>query len=245
MVAAMVVGGTRAARVRHRLERLVSTIAVPSAATYGRDMTDQRDQPAPPAPEDAASAASEPTSPEPTPSQPTSPEATSPEPASPEPTTPEPTPSQTSSPQPTPAQPAARQPAAVPAPPPAGTGTMAPAEEVTWSTLSHLSWLAGALIGLPPLGPLVAYLALRDRGPFVRFHSAQALNFQLSLFVYVLAVGLVGGVLTAVTLGAAFPLLLGGLVVLAILGLVLSIMAAIAASRGQWYRYPVTIGFVR
>ena len=42
--------------------------------------------------------------------------------------------------------------------------------------MAHLSWLAGSLVGLPVLGPLVLWLVLRERGPFVRHHTAEALN---------------------------------------------------------------------
>lgn len=122
---------------------------------------------------------------------------------------------------------------------------MTPSDETTWSTLAHLSWLVGSLVGLPLLGPLVAYLVLRSRGPFVRHHTAEALNAQLSLLVYGLAVAVVGGLLTLITFGLLAPAwALAGLV-LVIGGAVLTIVAAVAASGGRWYRYPLTIRFVR
>jgi uncharacterized Tic20 family protein len=129
---------------------------------------------------------------------------------------------------------------------PAGHGPapMTPADETTWSTVGHLSWLAGSLVGLPVLGPLVLFLVLRDRGPFVRHHTAEALNFQLSLMLYGVGVAVVGGIVTLLTLSLAAPLwALAGLV-LVVAGVVLTVMAAIASSRGQWYRYPWTIRFV-
>ncbi len=128
---------------------------------------------------------------------------------------------------------------------PVGSVPMTPADEITWSTLGHLSWIAGSFVGLPLLGPLVTYLVLRDRGPFVRHHNAEALNFQLSLALYALVGGVAGGVLTLVTLGLTAPLLGLGLLAVAVAGIVFSVLAAIAASRGEWYRYPLTIRFVR
>lgn len=122
---------------------------------------------------------------------------------------------------------------------------MTPSDETTWSTLSHLSWLVGSLVGLPVLAPLVAFLVLRSRGPFVRHHTAEALNFQLSLLLYGLVVAVVGGVATLITFGLLAPAwALAGLV-LVIGGAVLTVVAAVAASSGQWYRYPLTIRFVR
>lgn len=140
----------------------------------------------------------------------------------------------------------AAHPAPAPGPYPGSRGPapMTPSDETTWSTVSHLSWLAGTLVALPFLAPLVLFLVLKDRGPFVRHHTSEALNFQLSLLVYVFAVAALGGVLTLVTLGLLAPVwaLAGGLLVVA--GLVFTVLAAIAASRGQWYRYPLTIRFV-
>jgi len=126
-----------------------------------------------------------------------------------------------------------------------GPSPLTPSNETTWSTVTHLSWLAGTFVGLPLLAPLVLFLVLRERGPFVRHHTAEALNFHLSLLVYGVAVAVVGGLLTAVTLGIAAPLWALAGVVLVVGGAVLTVIAGIASSRGQWYRYPLTIRFVR
>lgn len=130
---------------------------------------------------------------------------------------------------------------------PAGPGPvpMKPSDETTWSTVTHLSWLAGTVVGLPFLAPLVLFLVLRDRGPFVRYHTAESLNFQLSLLLYGLGVAVVGGVLTLVTLGAFAPVLAVAAGALVVVNVVFTVLAAVAASRGQWYRYPLTIRFVR
>ena len=120
-------------------------------------------------------------------------------------------------------------------PPPAGPYSapqppLSPADEKTWAILVHVggilfSWLA----------PLVIYVVLKDRGPFVRAHSATALNFQLTLLI-------------AYIVGAITTLFLVGFLIIfaaAILALVFGIMAAIAANNGQYYKYPLTIEFVR
>ncbi|WP_380167691.1 DUF4870 domain-containing protein [Jannaschia sp. R86511] len=127
----------------------------------------------------------------------------------------------------------------------AGPAPMTPSDETTWSTVTHLSWIAGSFVALPFLAPLVLFLVLKDRGPFVRHHTAEALSFQLSLLVYGLGVTVVGGLLSVVTLGVLVPLwaVAGGALV--VVGAVFTVLAAIASSRGQWYRYPLTIRFVR
>lgn len=129
---------------------------------------------------------------------------------------------------------------------PSGRGPtpMTPADEVTWSTVAHLSWLAGSLVALPFLAPLVLFLVFKDRGPFVRHHTTEALNFQLSLLAYGLAIGVVGGILTLVTLGLLAPVLALAAGALVVAGIVFTIIAAIAAGKGEWYRYPLTVRFV-
>jgi len=112
----------------------------------------------------------------------------------------------------------------------AAPAQLSPADEKLWATLTHVGgilfhWLA----------PLIAYLVLKDRGPFVRWHTRQALNFQLTMLIaYV-----VGIVLCFVFIGIF--VLLAALV----LNIVFGILAAMAANRGEFYRYPLAIEFVR
>ena len=111
------------------------------------------------------------------------------------------------------------------APPP----QLSPADEKMWAILTHV----GGII-FHWLVPLIAYLVLKDRGPFVRWHTRQALNFQLTLLLAYIA----GGVLLLVFIGifviaAAF-----------ILNIVFGILAAMAANRGEFYKYPIAIEFV-
>lgn len=116
--------------------------------------------------------------------------------------------------------------------PPSGYGVppgQAYGEETIWAVLAHLSIFAFALIG-----PLVIYLVKRDESPFTRQHAAEALNFHITLAI----AGVISVILIFVLVG--FFLLL----VLAVAGPVLGILAAIAASKRQPYRYPLTIRFV-
>ena len=118
-------------------------------------------------------------------------------------------------------------------PPPASPyqaqNPMNPSDEKLWATLIHVG---GILFGFLPA--LIGYLVLKDRGPFIRAHTATALNFQLTLLIaYV-----VGSILTIV--------LVGFLVIFAayILTIVFGIMAALAANKGEYYSYPLTIKFL-
>jgi uncharacterized Tic20 family protein len=112
---------------------------------------------------------------------------------------------------------------------------MSVADERTWSILVHLSPFVAGMVGLPFLGPLVIYLVLRERGPYVRHHSAQALNFQI-----IVAIGLLVSVpLMFVGIGVVTAL------VIALASIILQIVAAIEAHNGRWYRYPLTPDWVR
>jgi len=93
-----------------------------------------------------------------------------------------------------------------------------------WSLFAHL----GGLL-LSPIVPLVIYLVYKDRDPFIRRHSAQALNFQIWVYIgYIIS-----GVLIFVLIGfLTFP-------AIAIASLVFSIMAAMAANKGEEYTYPL------
>lgn len=107
---------------------------------------------------------------------------------------------------------------------------MRPDDEKLWATLIHVG---GIFFGFIPA--LVGYLVLKDRGPFVRGHSATALNFQLTMII----ASLIGGVTTLILIG--FVILFAVWVLI----LVLSIIAALAANRGEAYLYPLTIPFVK
>lgn len=111
---------------------------------------------------------------------------------------------------------------------------MSPADQRTWAILTHLSPFVAAITALSFLGPLILYIIFKDRGAFIRHHSAEALNFQLTMWIGLLIsfpLMLVGiGFLTAGAIGLAM--------------LVCHILGAIAASEGRDYRYPFTIRFV-
>jgi len=117
---------------------------------------------------------------------------------------------------------------------------LAPEQERTVAMLSHLVTLLTLLVTsfvpvAPVISALVFYLAYKDRGPFVRAHTATELNLQITIVIGVV----VGFVLSFVLIG--FALLLAILV----LWIVFGIIATIRANRGAWYVYPVAIRFVR
>ena len=102
--------------------------------------------------------------------------------------------------------------------------------EKIWSILSHLS----SLIGVGILLPLVVYLAMKGDSDYVTRNAKEALNFHLSLLIYCLCCI----PLIFVAIGISL------LVALGLLSIVLAIVAAVKASDGGCYRYPITLRIV-
>ncbi len=112
---------------------------------------------------------------------------------------------------------------------------MSPSDERLWSLLAHLSWIAGSVVAIAPLGPLVVWLFCKDRSPMVRHHALEALNLWITVY-------LVGAVCFA-TFWLLFPIFVIGFVALA--AAVLSVVAAVAANRGEAFGYPAILRLVR
>jgi uncharacterized Tic20 family protein len=124
-----------------------------------------------------------------------------------------------------------------PAPPPLPVNSPALSNVRTWAALCHASALFGVFFHFPGhlLGPLIVWLAKRDESPEIEAHGKEALNFQISMLIYNVV-------------AAVFCLILIGFVLLAVLWVlnaVLVIVAAIQASEGKFYRYPMTIRFIQ
>jgi uncharacterized Tic20 family protein len=117
----------------------------------------------------------------------------------------------------------------------------APSGERSYATLIHLSPLAIhlSLVALPFIGstivlPVILWLIRRNDSPFLDDHGKEAVNFQISLALY----ALVSGVLVFCGIGVLL------LVAVYVIGVIGCIMAAVAAHRGQFFRYPMTIRLI-
>jgi hypothetical protein len=121
---------------------------------------------------------------------------------------------------------------------PAPSYTPAPAsggmDSKNKAVFAHLSAFL-TFVGIPaPIGPLVAWLVLKDQDAFAADQAKEALNFNLSFLLY----SIVAGVSLLVLVGFIL------LPVVLILWFIFPILAAVAASRGEWYRYPLTLRIV-
>lgn len=105
-------------------------------------------------------------------------------------------------------------------------------------TMAMLCHLLSIFTGF--LGPLILWLVKKDSSRFVDHHGREALNFQITVFIASLCVGSVAFVLMFFVIGI---LLIPVLMAIGVLALVGEIMAALAANRGEWHRYPCTIRF--
>lgn len=101
--------------------------------------------------------------------------------------------------------------------------------------LGHVAAFAGLVVPFGNiLGPLVIWLVKKDTMPFAADQAKEALNFNITWTIAML----VSAALVLVLIG--IPLLAA----LTIAWLVLTIVAAVKASSGERYRYPLTLRLV-
>jgi hypothetical protein len=119
------------------------------------------------------------------------------------------------------------------------SAAISPREERTWGMLSHVSALAAMALSaglLGFVGSLVIYVLYKDRGPFVRAHSANSLNVQITMLIWlILSIPLI------LALGLGFLVMLAAPVV----AFVLHLVGAVKAYNGEWWDPPLTPRFVR
>ncbi len=109
-------------------------------------------------------------------------------------------------------------------------------DERMWAMFCHLATFSGYFVPMGNiLGPLVVWLIKKDEYAQVDDQGKEALNFQISMMIWLV----LAGVLCFVLIG--IPILIG----LVIFDLVVTIMAAVQANQGHCYRYPMTIRFMQ
>lgn len=86
------------------------------------------------------------------------------------------------------------------------------------------------------VGPLVMYFLYKDTATEkLKGNIINALNWQISLGIYLL----VSVVLTVIIIGAL------GIFIFSLLNLIFCILGAIESNKGNVYKYPLTINFVK
>jgi uncharacterized Tic20 family protein len=112
----------------------------------------------------------------------------------------------------------------------------ADASERQYATLIHaLGFLNYPLGPLGVIVPLAMWLAKRDESPFIDDHGREAMNFNITIWIYAIFAGLlvfagIGCVLVPAVM---------------VFDVTVRIMATVRASGGGYFRYPMTIRFLR
>ncbi|WNF36781.1 DUF4870 domain-containing protein [Bacillaceae bacterium IKA-2] len=78
------------------------------------------------------------------------------------------------------------------------------------------------------IGPLIIWLLKKDESDFIDHHGREYFNFMISFTVY----SIISAILILVALGVFMLIILG------IAGFILTIVAAIKALDGEYYRFP-------
>lgn len=99
-------------------------------------------------------------------------------------------------------------------------------------TLAILSHILCVVVGLGFIPPLIIYLLKKDESAYVKAHSLESLNFQITLLLICL-------ILIITIVGLLFLWVIG------IINLILVIIATIKASENKMYRYPINFRLIK
>ncbi|TWO32570.1 DUF4870 domain-containing protein [Seonamhaeicola sediminis] len=139
------------------------------------------------------------------------------------------------------------------------------------ATFIHLSTFSRFIIPFGNfIGPIILWVTNKDKSEFIDDHGKQAINFQISILLYAIIIGtltipffvfkIFNGIDFIdfhgfhdfhINIGKPSPLLyiggvLGAFAIIAfILELVFIVIASLKARDGEYYRYPLTINFLK
>ena len=139
------------------------------------------------------------------------------------------------------------------------------------ATFIHLSTFSRFIIPFGNfIGPIILWVANKDKSEFIDSHGKQIINFQISILLYTIVIGTLtipffifkifngidfidfnGFESFHINIGKPSPLLyIGGFLgAFAIIGfiieLALIVIASLKARDGEYYKYPFTINFLK
>lgn len=108
--------------------------------------------------------------------------------------------------------------------------------ENTYIVFMHISQFAGYIA--PLLGfilPLVMWLSNKDKSALIDEHGKNIINWLISLMIY----AIISAFLVFIVVGIVTLIILG------ILAILYPIIGAIRASNGSFFKYPLTIKFIK
>jgi uncharacterized Tic20 family protein len=120
---------------------------------------------------------------------------------------------------------------------------MQPGDEKTWAVMAHVLSLIGSFFFAGFIPALVIYLVTNSRGPYVRHHSAQELNFQLTIIIANLAIGALW--LLSIFVWVLWAVLWIPTAAVWIVAIVIPIIGAVKAGNGEFYKLPLSINFIK
>ena len=108
--------------------------------------------------------------------------------------------------------------------------------ERNWAMLCHLSAFAGYFFPFGGIiGPLICWLSRKEESTWVNENGKSSLNFQLSILLYmVLAIPL-----CFIIIGIPIEIFLS------VLELICVVIASVKASKGEIFKYPISIPFIQ
>ena len=126
--------------------------------------------------------------------------------------------------------------------------TMSAEDERTWGAISHAGAVVAMICSAGFLGFLASvavYVIHKDRGPFVRQHAANSINIQITMFIWLLVLGILTIPIALLTLGLGLVVMLPALAAAFVVAGVLHVVGAIKAYNGEWWNPPLTPSFVK
>ena len=126
---------------------------------------------------------------------------------------------------------------------PQPAGPLTPAEDKQWASFAHF----GGILGILP--SLIIFLAFKDRGALTKQESKEALNWQITFLIIIVAWWIISAILSAVFFATGLWGLFGILTLiwwlLYIGNVVLSILGGVKVNGGGAYRYPFAFRFIK
>lgn len=108
-------------------------------------------------------------------------------------------------------------------------------DESNWAVVAVLLSFSGFVFPLANIaGPLAIWLLKRDGSDYVEAYARETLNFQISITLYLVIAGMMIYVLVGILL----------VPVVVLFDVVATIVAALRASRGETYEYPLCLRLI-
>ncbi|MBI1335443.1 MAG: DUF4870 domain-containing protein [Phycisphaera sp.] len=127
-----------------------------------------------------------------------------------------------------------------PEPTPAAVGTESDKNAQNMGMLCHLLAFAGYVVPMGNIiGPLVLWLMKKDEHPFIDEQGKESVNFQISVLIVAFVLGILSFIpfVFCVTIPLLFAVVIAEIVFV--------ILAAIAASKGEHYKYPYSFRLIK